>query len=89
MATANVATLKEGYLIKRQRGMSAKSDSLKKLKFQQRYVRLDEKILDYFKDPKVKLEATCRIDGAMRLLDIALHFPAEKYKGWFVFSGSN
>ena len=43
--------LKCGYLLKRQRGQSLKAD-LKKLKFQQRYMNLDTKTLDYFEDQK-------------------------------------
>lgn len=43
--------LKAGYLLKRQRGKSAKAD-LKKLRFQQRYINLDTNTLDYFEDQR-------------------------------------
>lgn len=42
--------LKCGYLLKRQRGRSAKD--LRKLKFQQRYIHLDTRTLDYFEGQK-------------------------------------
>ena len=48
---ASKPLLREGYLLKRQRGKSPNAD-LKKLRFQQRYITLDENILDYF-DQKV------------------------------------
>ena len=48
MATKTL--LKCGYLLKRQRGKN-KVD-LKKLKFQQRYMNLDTKTLDYFEDQR-------------------------------------
>jgi hypothetical protein len=42
--------LKCGYLLKRQRGRSVKD--LRKLRFQQRYINLDTRTLDYFEDQK-------------------------------------
>lgn len=52
MMATKIPLLKEGYLYKRQRGKSAKND-LRRLKFQQRYMRLDEKTLGYYEDRKV------------------------------------
>jgi hypothetical protein len=52
MAHANKSLLKAGYLLKRQRGQSPNAD-LTKLRFQQRYIQLDKKTLEYF-DQKVK-----------------------------------
>jgi hypothetical protein len=53
MAT-KIPLLKEGCLYKRQRGKSANND-LRRLKFQQRHIRLDEKTLGYYEDRKVIL----------------------------------
>ena len=52
MATKK-SLLKQGHLLKRQRGQSANAD-LKKLRFQQRFIRLDEKTLEYFEDQKAR-----------------------------------
>lgn len=51
MMAANTL-LKDGYLLKRQRGLSPSSDQ-RRLKFKQRYIRLDTKALDFFEDQKV------------------------------------
>ena len=51
-SAAKNSLLEGGYLLKRQRGQSRNAD-LTKLKFQRRYVQLDEKTLEYF-DQKVK-----------------------------------
>ena len=48
----NVPVLKEGYLLKRQRGKSSNAD-LRNLKFQQRYFCLTQDSLHYFVDRKV------------------------------------
>ena len=44
--------LKEGYLLKRQRGQSSGAD-LRGLKFQQRFICLTQDYLEYFVDKKV------------------------------------
>lgn len=45
--------LKEGYLLKRQRGQSSGAD-LRGLKFQQRFICLTQDFLGYFVDKKVR-----------------------------------
>ena len=47
-----VPMLKEGYLLKRQRGQRANAD-FRKLKFQQRYFCLTQDYLHYYVDQKV------------------------------------
>ena len=46
------ALLKEGYLLKRQRGQSSGTD-LRGLKFQQRFICLTQDFLNYYVDKKV------------------------------------
>ena len=49
-----VPTLKEGYILKRQRGRSSKAD-LTKLKFQQRYISLNQDSIQYYVDKTVSI----------------------------------
>jgi len=46
-------TIKEGVLLKRQRGLHSRARSLKKLKFQERYCMLFNKSLYYYDGEKV------------------------------------
>ena len=79
MMATKIPLLKEGYLYKRQRGKSAKND-LRRLKFQQRYMRLDEKTLGYYEDRKV---ITCN-DYYIVYMHITLADPGGRllWMGW-------